>query len=157
MRSDFDSKVPIAIQLLRTADRKNPGHKHKKQGGVKSNERVKVTKIRSNQQKVIRISAHKKRVAAYWRGEIEIFRNCNKGIQVSKSHRNRSWRSQWTPEPISHTAVHRSGVTARVCPSPTDSTKDRITLENTTQLDLARWDLGKLKEQAVKLWIEGEF
>lgn len=76
---------------------------------------------------------------------------------MSKNHRNRSWRAQWVPEPISRTALHQSGVTARVSPSPTDSSKDRITLENTTQLDLARWDLGKLTEQAVKLWIEREF
>jgi len=58
---------------------------------------------------------------------------------------------------ISRTAVHKSGVTARVEPSPTDPAKDRITLENTDKLDLARWDLGTLTEQAVKLWIEGEF
>ncbi len=46
---------------------------------------------------------------------------------------------------------------ARVQPSPTDPTKDRITLDNTATIDLARWDLGQLTEQAVKLWMEGEF
>ncbi len=76
---------------------------------------------------------------------------------MSKNHRNRSWRAQWTPEPVSRTAVHKSGVTARVQPSPTDPTKDRITLDNTAALDLDRWDLGQLTEQAVKLWMEGEF
>jgi hypothetical protein len=76
---------------------------------------------------------------------------------MSKNHRNRSWRAQWTPEPVSRTAVHKSGVTARVQPSPTDPTKDRITLDNTATLDLERWDLGQLTEQAVKLWMEGEF
>lgn len=74
---------------------------------------------------------------------------------MTKNHRNRSWRSHWTCEPTSRTAVHKSGVTARVMPSPTDPTKDRITLENTQGLDLARWDLGALTEQAAKLWAEG--
>lgn len=58
---------------------------------------------------------------------------------------------------MSRTAVHKSGVTARVQPSPTDPTKDRITLDNTATLDLDRWDLGQLTEQAIKLWMEGEF
>lgn len=76
---------------------------------------------------------------------------------MGKNHRNRSWRAQWTLETVSRTAVHKSGVVARVSPSPTDPSKDRITLENTDKLDLARWDLGALTEQAVKLWMEGEF
>ncbi len=76
---------------------------------------------------------------------------------MPKNHRNRSWRAQWVPEPISRTAVHQSGVTARVGPSPSDPAKDRITLENTADIDPARWDLGRLTEQAVKLWLEGEF
>lgn len=75
---------------------------------------------------------------------------------MTKNHRNRSWRSAWTPERVSRTAVHKSGVTARVSPSPTDPAKDRITLENTATLDLTRWDWGKLTEQAIKLWMEGE-
>ncbi len=76
---------------------------------------------------------------------------------MGKNHRNRSWRSQWTPFRVSRTAVHKSGVTARVSHSPTDPSKDRITLENTATLDLERWDLGRLTEQAIKLWMEGEF
>lgn len=75
---------------------------------------------------------------------------------MSKPHRNRSWRSQWTPERVSRTAVHKSGITARISPSPTDPDKDRITLENTKNLDLARWDLGGLTEQAMRLWLDGE-
>lgn len=76
---------------------------------------------------------------------------------MSTNHRNRSWRAQWTPERVSRTAVHKSGVVARVSVSPTDASKDRITLENTDKIDLARWDLGRLTEQAVKLWMEGMF
>ncbi|MGH6625129.1 MAG: hypothetical protein ACRECD_01055 [Burkholderiaceae bacterium] len=76
---------------------------------------------------------------------------------MTKNHRNRSWRAQWTPEPISRTAVHKSGVTARVQPSPSDPSKDRITLEGVDRADLTRWDVGQLTEQAVKLWLEGEF
>lgn len=76
---------------------------------------------------------------------------------MSKHHRNRSWRAQWTPEMVSRTAVHKSGVVARISPSPTDPAKDRITLERTDQIDLERWDLGKLTEQAVRLWMEGAF
>jgi hypothetical protein len=76
---------------------------------------------------------------------------------MTKNHRNRSWRAQWTCEPLSRTAVHKSGATARISVSPSDPGKDRITLENTDTLDLSRWDLGVLTEQAVKLWMEGEF
>jgi hypothetical protein len=76
---------------------------------------------------------------------------------ISGNHRNRSWRADWTLEPLSRVAVHKSGVTARVQPSPTDPRKDRITLENTSTLDLELWDLGELTEQAVKLWMEGKF
>lgn len=76
---------------------------------------------------------------------------------MSKNHRNRNWRNAWTLERVSRTAAHKSGVTARVSPSPTNPAKDRITLENTATFDFARWDLGKLTEQAIKLWMEGEF
>ena len=75
---------------------------------------------------------------------------------MTKNHRNRSWRSNWTPEPVSRIAVHKSGVTARVSPSPTDPSKDRITLDGTDKIDLVRWDIGTLTEQAMKLWLEGE-
>jgi hypothetical protein len=75
---------------------------------------------------------------------------------MSKNRRNRSWRSLWTLESVSRTAVHKSGVTARVQRSGTDTGKDRITLENTATLDLTRWDLGELTEQAVKLWMQGK-
>jgi hypothetical protein len=57
---------------------------------------------------------------------------------------------------VSRTAVHKSGVVARVSPSPTDLTKDRISLDNTA-IDLARWDFGSLTAQAIELWMEGEF
>lgn len=76
---------------------------------------------------------------------------------MSKKHRNRSWRAHWTTEKVSRTAVHKSGVTARVTPSPTDPSKDRIILDNTETADRSRWDFGKLTEQAIKLWMEGEF
>lgn len=76
---------------------------------------------------------------------------------MGKNHRNRSWRSQWTLEKVSRTAVHKSGVMARVSVSPTDPSKDRITLENTDTLNLGRWNLAQLTEQAIKLWMEGEF
>ncbi len=75
---------------------------------------------------------------------------------MGKNHRNRSWRSQWTPERVSRTAIHKSGVTARVEISLTDPAKDIITLENTDKID-ARWDLGRITEQAIRLWMEGEF
>lgn len=76
---------------------------------------------------------------------------------MTKNHRNRSWRSAWTPEPVSHTVVHKSGVTARVQPSPSDPTKDQITLDGIGSLDTTRWNVGKLIEQAVTLWMEGAF
>ena len=76
---------------------------------------------------------------------------------MTMSHSNHSWRANWTPERVSRTATHKSGVTARVSVSPTDPSKDRITLENTATLDLTRWDLGALTQEAVELWMDGQF
>lgn len=72
------------------------------------------------------------------------------------NHKNRGWRARWTIEPISRTAVHVSGAIARVSVSPTDPTKDRITLDRTDQIDLGRWDLGRLTEEAMRLWMNGD-
>lgn len=76
---------------------------------------------------------------------------------MAKNHRNRNWRRAWTPERVSRTALHKSGVTARAVVSPTNLANDIVTLENTADIDLSRWDLGKITEQAIKLWIDGEF
>ena len=76
---------------------------------------------------------------------------------MPKNHRNRSWRNAWAPERVSRTAIHKSGVTARVSTSPTNPDNDIVTLENTANIDLTRWDLGKITEQAIKLWMEGKF
>lgn len=76
---------------------------------------------------------------------------------MGANHRNRSWRAQWTLDQESRTAVHKSGVVARVSVSPNDPRNDRITLEHTDRINHARWDLGRLAEQAVKLWMEGKF
>jgi hypothetical protein len=70
---------------------------------------------------------------------------------------NEAWRSLWTLEMISRTAVHRSGITARVARSPNNPAIDRISLENTANLDLSRWDLGDISKQAMALWLEGDF
>jgi hypothetical protein len=67
------------------------------------------------------------------------------------------WRSRWTLERVSRTAVHQSGLTARVAASPNDPSKDHISFENTAAVDLFRWDLGELTEQAIVLWMEGKF
>lgn len=80
-----------------------------------------------------------------------------KRILMSKNHRNRNWRNAWTPERVSRTAVHKSGVTARVGVSPTNPANDIVTLENTADIDLTKWDLGKITEQAIQLWMDGEF
>jgi len=76
---------------------------------------------------------------------------------MTTKNNSRSWRSDWTSERGSRISVHKSGVTARVSPSTTDPTKDRITLENTDTIDPAHWDIGEITEQAIKLWMEGEF
>lgn len=72
------------------------------------------------------------------------------------NHKNRGWRARWTCEPVSRTAAHVSGVIARVAPSQADAAKDRITLERTDTIDLARWDIGRLTEEAVRLWLDGK-
>ena len=67
------------------------------------------------------------------------------------------WRSLWTLEMISRTAVHRSGVTARVARSPNNPEIERISLENTATLDLSRWDLEDISKQVMALWLGGGF
>ena len=76
---------------------------------------------------------------------------------MAKNHRNRNWRNAWTPERVSLTAVHKSGVTARISVSPNNPANDIVTLENTADIDLTRWDLSKIAEQAIKLWMDGKF
>jgi hypothetical protein len=70
---------------------------------------------------------------------------------------NENWRSLWTLEMISRTAVHQSGITARVAPSPDDPRKDGILLENTADVDWSRWDLDELVDEVMALWLEGNF
>jgi hypothetical protein len=70
---------------------------------------------------------------------------------------NENWRSLWTLEMISRIAVHQSGVTARVARSPDDPGKDRISLENTANVDLSPWDLDELADEVMELWLEGNF
>lgn len=69
--------------------------------------------------------------------------------------RDPHWRSRWTTDRASRTAVHVSGVTVRVRPSPTDPTRDRIALQNMDAADPAVWEPGLLMEQAMMLWMEG--
>ena len=76
---------------------------------------------------------------------------------TGNNHKNRGWRVRWTCEPASRTAAHVSGVIARVEPSPADPTKDRITLERTDTVDLGKRDLGRITEEAMRLWMNGEF
>jgi len=70
---------------------------------------------------------------------------------------NENWRSIRALEMISRTAVHQSGVTARVVRSPDDPRKDHISLENTDSVDLSRWDLDELADEVMVLWLEGNF
>jgi hypothetical protein len=70
---------------------------------------------------------------------------------------NEVWRSFWTLEMISRTAVHRSGVTARVGRSPNNPEIERISLENAANLDLSRWEPGDISKQVMALWLEGGF
>ena len=70
---------------------------------------------------------------------------------------NENWRSLWTLEMISRVAVHQSGITARVAPSPDAPRKDCILFENTANVDLSRWDLDELADQVMALWLEGNF
>ena len=67
------------------------------------------------------------------------------------------WRSLRTLEPVSRTAVHRSGVVARVTRPPDGPMKDHLTLEHPVNVDLSGWDLGELADEAFTLWREGKF
>jgi hypothetical protein len=70
---------------------------------------------------------------------------------------NEGWRSLWTLEPVSRTAVHRSRVVARVTRLSDNPTKDHLTLEHPADADLSGWDLGELAGEALTLWREGKF
>lgn len=76
---------------------------------------------------------------------------------MTGNHRNRSWRSQWVLDPTTRSAVHKSGVTVRVFEEPADRTKDRLAIENATQLEKGKWDIETIAEQAKKLWLGGLF
>jgi hypothetical protein len=66
------------------------------------------------------------------------------------------WRDDWVMEPLSRTAVHKSGVIALVRISPTDPAKDRLEIENTYNIDQSKFDITELLGQAMILWGEGE-
>lgn len=76
---------------------------------------------------------------------------------MGKNHRNRSWRGHWSLDPDSREATHKSGIKATVVASADNPDNDRITLVNTDVADTARWNIGKVTEQAIKLWMEGSF
>ena len=76
---------------------------------------------------------------------------------MSRNHRNRSWRTKWTLEPANRTAVHKSGVIARIQLDQAEPSKEQIIMENTDNIDVDRWDLKQLTEQSIKLWREGAF
>ena len=83
-------------------------------------------------------------------------RNDQKGAD-SMDRDNEAWRSLWTLEMISRTAAHQSGVTARVTRSPNNPKIDRISLENTDNLDPSCWDLCDISKQVMALWLDGSF
>ena len=68
-----------------------------------------------------------------------------------------AWRANWITERVSRTACHVSGVGVRVERSDTDPSKDKITLDNTEGVDLKKWDVGQLTQEAITMWMDGEF
>lgn len=70
------------------------------------------------------------------------------------NHPNRGWRKRWTVERVSRTAVHASGVTVRFAPSDSrPDTHDQINVENLDRLQPGA-DIGRLVEEACRLWLE---
>lgn len=67
------------------------------------------------------------------------------------------WRSFWVLEIASRTAVHQSGIIARVTRSPDNPKVVSIFIENTNNLDLSRWNLGDISTQAIALLLERSF
>lgn len=59
-----------------------------------------------------------------------------------------SWRADWVIDKKSRTALHKSGLIARI--------KNKIVLEHANKVDQTRWDLGQLESQAAELWMYGE-
>ncbi|SFU58770.1 hypothetical protein [Nitrosospira multiformis] len=70
---------------------------------------------------------------------------------------NEGWRSLWTLETISRTAVHRSGMVVRITRLPGNPTRDHLTLEHPVDVDVSGWELGEIAEEAMALWMEGSF
>lgn len=70
---------------------------------------------------------------------------------MSRNHRNRSWRSHWSIDESGRSATHKSGLVARAVISEKNHSGFDVVLENTEDLDLAIWKIGKLAEQAIRL------
>jgi len=63
---------------------------------------------------------------------------------MSKNHRNRSWRANWIVSDDKKAATHKSGVTASLFDSV-------VRLDHPEGINVSRWDLEKLQQQATKL------
>ncbi len=72
---------------------------------------------------------------------------------MTTNHRNRSWRAQWEIGFGGNNATHKSGLMA-LRPYIPHRNGDKLVFQN--PIDMRRWDMGKLKEQAYKLLIDKE-
>lgn len=73
MHQDFDRSVPLVEQRLRVANAKQPGRKHQKRQGSRFKERQRASAMRNAKLMAVYASRFKALVAAYWRGELEIY------------------------------------------------------------------------------------
>lgn len=74
---------------------------------------------------------------------------------MSHRHHQMKWRDNWTTEPLSGVAVHLSCVAVRV--SHVGAKKVQLVFDNIEDIDTSRWDMHKLTEQAMMLWLEHYF
>lgn len=70
---------------------------------------------------------------------------------MATNHRNRSWRAQWQIGFGGNNATHKSGLFA-IRPYIEHRNGSELLFQNA--VDMKRWDIKKLKEQAYKLLIE---
>ncbi|MDZ4314710.1 MAG: hypothetical protein U0989_08090 [Azonexus sp.] len=76
---------------------------------------------------------------------------------MPQNHRNRSWRSMWSTDPVSRTAVHKSGAIVCISSNPSSASGARLAINNLGQVDVSRWSIAKILEQGAKLKSEGAY
>lgn len=78
---------------------------------------------------------------------------CGKNDECTSAY-NFDWRSAWTWQPVSRTALHKSGIVFTVTPSPNGREEEGVSYENIQKID---WKTSIIIDQGFRLWLEEKF